>query len=124
MTTPVYPSNLPAPSNFSSVTFAPYANNIQVTSMTAGEPKRRKLFTYIPKVMTCSLRLTQAQVTALETFYANTCNCVNSFVWKDWLHDSTANQTYAFLQEPAYAYVQDSKGSYFDTTLNLLAVKS
>ena len=124
MTTPVYPSDLPSPSNFGSVTFTPYANNIQVTSMAAGEPKRRKLFTYIPKVFTCSLRLSRSQVTSLETFYANTCNVVNEFVWNDWLHDPTANQNYSFLQEPSFSYVQDSKGSYYDTTLSLLMVNS
>lgn len=124
MTTPVYPNTLPSPSNFASVTFAPYANNIQVTSMTAGEPKRRKMFTYVPKVMTCSLRLNQSQVSILEAFYANTCNAVNSFVWKDWLHDATANQSYAFLEEPSFSYVQDTKGSYYDAALRLLVVKS
>lgn len=121
----LFPNTLPAPLA-SSIAVQPYANNIQVTSMTAGEPKRRKLFTYVPKTFTCTLRLTANQANTLQDFYSNTANATSNFTWRAWFSANTsANQDYAFLVEPSFAYAgQNADNIYWDATLTLLTVKS
>lgn len=82
MANPIWPSSLPPPLADSSASYgAP--NNVIETGMETGAPKVRRRFTAVEIPFTCSLKLSQAQVATLESFYYTTLAQVLPFDWTD-----------------------------------------
>lgn len=106
MANPTWPSTLPPPLADSSASFgAP--NNVIETGMETGSPKRRRRFTAVEISFTCTLKLSQAQLAVLETFYYTTLAQVLPFDWTDFRTGATA--TYCFTKDGyTSSYIQGS----------------
>lgn len=100
MSNPTWPASLPVPIN-ENLAYAPLVDNVLTTQMETGAPKYRRRFTAVPQSFTCTLILTAAQMTTLDTFVAITLLDVLPFDWKDFRGGGTA--TYTFQKRPTYA---------------------
>lgn len=96
MANPIWPSTLPAPVADGTAAYGAPGNVIE-SPMESGAVKRRRRTTATHLPFTCTLKLTQAQHAALETFYYSTLGQVLPFDWTDFRTGATA--TYAFTKE-------------------------
>lgn len=99
MPNPIWPASLPAPID-ESLSYAPLVEPVITTQMETGAPKRRRRFTAVPETLNCTLVLTRAQITTLQTFVATTLQDVLPFDWKDFRSGTAA--TYVFQKRPGY----------------------
>ena len=76
------------------------------SSVDAGPPKYRRRFTGTPANFTCSVLLTETQVSTLESFYLTTLNSVGLFDWTDFTTGGTV--TYGFVKRPSYQHVPNT----------------
>lgn len=105
MANATFPATLPAPLADSSTSYQAVSNAIR-SNTEAGVTKVRRRFTAVATPFNCTLKLTQAQLTALITFYEVTVQDVLPFDWIDWRTGAAA--TYRFIQRPQESYVKDS----------------
>jgi hypothetical protein len=101
MSNPTWPTTLPASPNDQGMGYSPLVDPILTTQMETGAPKRRRRFTSVPDMFTCTMTLTKTQVPLLQAFVITTLADVGPFDWKDFRDDSAA--TYVFNKRPVYS---------------------
>lgn len=119
MANPVWPSTLQQAPDLGSAQYEPVAENILVTQMETGAPKRRRRFTAMPAKLTCSITCTGAQMATLDTFKSTTLQDTGVFDWVDVRTGATA--TYGFLEGIKYQQ-QDGFPDQWTATLSLIKV--
>lgn len=91
-------------------------NTLIRTQMEAGPPKVRRRFTAGIRTMDMQLRITPAQVDALDVFYDSTLQ--GGALPFDWVHPRTGvAATYRFVEPPSYATM--ARGRLWTATLKL-----
>ena len=92
----LWPASLPAPiADPSAMLGGP--NNVQESAMDAGPPKLRRTSTLAIRDANCTLKLNQAQLATLRTFYYTTLHQVDPFQWTDFTTGDTA--TFQFTKD-------------------------
>lgn len=117
MANPTWPATLPAPQANSSASYGK-PNNVIESPMEMGNTKRRRRFTAPEIPFTCTLKLSQAQLATLETFYYTTLAQVLPFDWVD--HRSGATATYCFGKDGYTANYIDGSVDRWSVSLSLV----
>lgn len=92
-----------------------------IRSQFPGGQKVRRRATAVPKIMTCRLWISAAQLQTLLDFYEITCKQVEPFDWSDFRkpNDTTTTVTYRFRSYPEHGpWTVDS--FWVDLELDLL----
>lgn len=103
MPNPTWPATLPAPQADNSAAYAGMEEAIR-TEMDAGVAKMRPRWTGTAEPFSCTLKMSQAQVATLQTFYGTTLKRTLPFDWIDFRTGDTA--TYRFIRKPAASYIK------------------
>lgn len=97
---PIFPVSVGEP-EAASMNWAPLLDNV-VRSQMDGATRFRRRFTAAPKLFTCALYTTGAQMETLLDFYEITLSCVGRFRWFDYRRPSNTLDLaiYSFNAEP------------------------
>lgn len=103
MANPSWPSTLPAPQADNGTAYAGVEEVIR-TEMDAGVAKMRPRWSGTAEPFACTLKLSQAQWSTLQAFYATTLKRTLPFDWVDFRSGQPG--TYRFLRKPAASYIK------------------
>jgi hypothetical protein len=75
------------------------------SAVDTGPAKQRRRFTAVPKPVTFTLQMSEAEIAILETFRITTLQEVNVFDWIDFKTGAPA--TYRFMAPPTFTWDAD-----------------
>lgn len=110
-----WPATLPAPQS-DPASYKPQNNTIR-TEMAAGVAKMRRRYTAVAEDTMFSLKLTQAQVTILDSFVRVTLKDVLPFEWQDFRVAAGPVRQYRFKSRPVFT--KDVGVDYWQADLDL-----